>query len=193
MACLITVGSLLDCAAPPVGGAQNFVLLYNYTEWRAMVDAAKVTRGVDGTISDIDNNVGIKAYRFDVPDETALILGSPNRLVAGGIDGFDHTVNFSIIDTKQAQKNTLRAILFERCVAIVYKKNGTGEVYGDEQGLSIVTNTYAPNNPATGSVIPVQLITSPDSPAENKMPADIFITSAAVTKALILGLTVAGV
>jgi len=192
MPCLISVGSLLNCDALPVGGVSNFVLLYNYSEWRTMVDTGKVTV-VAEIVTDIDNSVGVKAYRFDVPDETALVLGSPNRIVAGGIDGFDHTVNFSILGTKHAQKSILRAINFEKCVAVVYKKNGTGEIYGSEQGLKLTTNTYAPNSPVTGSVIPVQLITSPDTAPENNMPPDIFITDVATTKALILGLTVVGV
>jgi hypothetical protein len=192
MACLITAGSLLDCAAPPIAGVSNYVLLYNYTQWRAMVEAGDVVRGVDGTITDIDNAVGVKAWRFDVPDETALILGSPDRLVDGGIDGYDHTVNFSVINTKQAQKNAIKAMAVEKVVAIVYRKNGTGEVYGDEQGLKPNTNTYNPNDPSVGSVIPIQLATSPRTAPENKMPVDIYITDIPTTKALILSLETVG-
>jgi hypothetical protein len=193
MSCLIDTGSLLTCGDPPIGGVQNFVMLYNYTEWRAMVDAGLVIRDNDGTVSDIVNATGIQAFRFDVPDETALVLGSPDRLVDGGMDGYDHQLNMSIINTKQAQKNVLKAMAFEKCVAVVYKKNGTGEVYGDEQGLKSTTNTYNPNSPTTGSVIPVQLATSTRTACENRMPVDVFKTDAATTKALILGLEIPGV
>lgn len=193
MGCLINQGSLLTCDDPPIGGVQNFVMLYNYTEWRAMVDGGLVIRDNDGTISNITNAAGIQAYRFDVPDETALVLGSPDRLVDGGMDGYDHQLNMSIINTKQAQKNILKAMSFEKVVAVVYKKNGTGEVYGDEQGLKSTTNTYNPNSPTTGSVIPVQLATSTRTAPENKLPCDIFKTDIATTKALILGLEIPGV
>lgn len=194
MACLITEESLLDCLNPPVGGVSNFVMLYNYTEWRAMVDTGvNVTRDADGTISDIINDTGIQAFRFDIPDETALVLGSPDRLVDGGLDGYDHTLNMSILKTKQAQKNTVKAMSFEKVVAVVYRKNGTGEVYGDEQGLKSTTNTYNPNDPSLGSVIPVQLATSTRTAAENKMPADVFKTDIPITKALVEGLNVVGV
>ncbi len=193
MACLLNAESLLTCDNPPIAGVQNFVMLYNYTEWRQMVDTGvNVTRDADGTINDIVNLAGIQAFRFDVPDETALVLGSPDRLVDGGIDGYDHTLNMSIINTKQTQKNLVKAMSFEKVVAVVYKKNGTGEVYGDEQGLKSTTNTYNPNDPSVGGVIPVQLATSTRTPAENKMPCDVFKTDIPTTKALIEDLNIVG-
>ncbi len=194
MGCLIEQESLLDCLNPPIGGVQNFVMMYNYTEWRAMVDTGtNVTRDADGTISDIINTVGVKAFRFDIPDETALVLGSPDRLVDGGLDGYDHIMNMSVMNTKQAQKNIVKAMAFEKVVAVVYRKNGTGEVYGDEQGLKPTTNTYNPNDPSVGAVIPVQLATSPRTAPENKFPADVFKTDIPTTKALVEGLNVVGV
>lgn len=191
--CLINTESLLTCTDPPIGGVENFVMLYNYTTWREMVnDGVSVTRDSDGTISDIVNPAGVQAYRFDVPDETALVLGSPDRLVDGGIDGYDHTVNMSIIKTKQAQKAVVKAMSFEKVVAVVYRKNGTGEVYGDEQGLKSTTNTYNPNDPNVGAVIPVQLATSPRTAPENNMPVDVFKIDIPTTKALIQDLNIVG-
>lgn len=191
--CVLDAESLILCTDIPVGGALNFVMMYNYSEWRTMVDAGNVTRGADGTISAITNSVGVQAFRFDVPDETALVLASPDRLVDGGVDGFDHGVNMSILRTKQAQKNLVRAMSWEKVTAVIYRKNGTGEVYGDEQGLKPTSNTYNPNDPTLGAVIPVQLATSPRTAPETSMPADIFITDAATTKALVEGLNVVGV
>jgi hypothetical protein len=193
MACVLESQSLLDCDIPPIGGVQNFVMLYNYTEWREMVDGGNVTFDAAGMITGITNASGVQAWRFDVPDETALVLGSVDRLVDGGIDGYDHSLNMSIIDTKQAQKNVLKAMSFEKVVAVVYRKNGTGEVYGGEQGLKSTTNTYNPNDPSFGGVIPVQLATSSRTSPENLMPADVFDTDIATTKALIESLNVPGV
>lgn len=193
MGCIINSGSVFDCENKPIGGVQNFAMLYNYTQWRDMVDSGLVTFDAEGRVVDIVNSVGVQAFRFDMPDETAMALGSPDRLVDGGIDGYDHSFNMSILNTKQAQKNILPALSFEKAVAVVYKKNGTGEVYGGEQGLKPTANTYNPNDPSLGSVIPVQLTTSPRTPAENLPPADVFKTDAATTKALILGLNIAGV
>jgi hypothetical protein len=193
MGCVITEGSLLDCNTPIIGGVSNFIMRYNYPDWRFMVDGGYVTRDADGTITDIVNAPGIQAYRFDVPDETSLILGSVDRLVDGGLDGYDHSNSSSILNTKQAQKNTVKAMSFTKHVDIVYRKNGTGEVYGDEQGMKPTTNTYNPNDPALGGVIPIQSATSPRTSPENFMPADIFKTDIATTKALIEGLNIVGV
>ncbi len=194
MTCVIDVQSLDSCPDKKIGGASNFVMFYNYPEWRAMVDGGvAVTRDADGTISGISNAVGVQAWRFDVPDETALILGYPDRKVDGGIDGYDHTVNMSILGTKQAQKNVLLAMAGDGVVAVIYKKNGTGEIYGDEQGLKSTTNTANVNDPSVGSVIPVQLATSTRTGAETRPPADIFDTDIPTTKALVEGLNVVGV
>ena len=192
MACLIDAGSLLDCDNLPVGGVNDYVLLYNYSEWRAMEEAGNITRDVDGVITGITNSSGVQAFQFDVPDSTALVLGYPVRLVDGGVDGFDHTVNFSILDTKQPQKEQMENMRFENVVAIVLKKNGYGEVYGDSQGLELQNNTANPNDAALGAVIPIELLTSPRTAPEPKAPVDIFITDAATTRALIEGLTTPG-
>lgn len=194
MACTISVESLNTCPEKPKGGASNFVMFYNYLEWRAMVDSGtNVTRIANGTIDEITNSTGVQAWRFDVPDETALILGYPNRLVDGGIDGYDHQCNMSILGTKQDQKNVLLAMAGDGVVAVIYKKNGTGEVYGDEQGLKLQTNTANVNDPSIGAVLPVQLATSPRVAPETRPPVDVFKTDIATTKALIETLNVVGV
>lgn len=194
MACVISIESLSTCPDKPKGGANNFVMFYNYLEWRAMVDSGvNVTRIANGTIDDIVNASGVQAWRFDIPNEAALILGYPNRLVDGGIDGYDHQVNMSILGTTQDQKNVLLAMAGDGVVAVIYKKNGTGEVYGDEQGLQLQTNTANINDPSIGAVIPVQLATSPRVAPETRPPVDVFKTDIPTTKALIETLNVPGV
>ena len=194
MTCIINTQSLDSCPDKKIGGASNFVMFYNYLDWRAMVDSGvDVTRIANGTIDTITNALDVQAWRFDVPDETALILGYPNRKVDGGIDGYDHTVNMSILGTKQDQKNVLLAMDSGGVVAVIYKKNGTGEVYGDEQGLKSQTNTANVNDPSVGAVIPVQLATSPRVAPETRPPVDVFDTDIPTTKALIEGLNVVGV
>lgn len=192
MTCVINVESLNTCPEKPKGGASNFVMFYNYPEWRDMVDGGNVTFDSDGTISDIVNDTGVQAWRFDVPDETALTLGYPNRKVDGGVDGYDHQVNMSILGTKQDQKNVLLAMDNDGVVAVIYKKNGTGEVYGNEQGLKSQTNTANVNDPSVGAVIPVQLATSPRVAPETRPPADVFKTDTATTKALVEDLNIVG-
>ncbi|MCP5077105.1 MAG: hypothetical protein GY951_03500, partial [Psychromonas sp.] len=139
--CVIKTESLLNCVSKPIGGVNKFVMLYNYTDWRAMVDAGLVTFITDvndpefGMITEIINPVGVQAFRFDMPNEAALTMGSTDRLNDGGLDTFDHSFNMSILNTTQAQKNILVAIALEKAVAVVLRKNTRGEVYGGEQGL----------------------------------------------------------
>lgn len=193
MACVLNNEFLSTCPEKPKGGVYKYGQFYNYLEWRAMEDAGLITRDADGRITDIVNAVGVQAYRIDFTDETALVLGYPDRKVDGGVDGYDHTVNMSILGTKQEQKNALLAMANEGVVAVFMKKNGTGEVYGDEQGLKSQTNTANPNAADIGAVIPVQLLTSPRVAPETRPPADVFKTDVSTTKALIEGLNVVGV
>jgi len=194
MGCPINTEFLFDCANPPVGGASNFVMLYNYPEWRAMVDAGKVIFGVNGTISDIINAIGIRAYRFDQPDAAALMPSAAKREVAGGITTLDHGVTMAVIGIEQDQKNAVRAMEFTKAVAIIYRKNGTGEVYGGEQGLIPSAFVYGINDPNLGSIISgLVLSTDTETSGENFFPADVFNTDVATTKALIEGLNVVGV
>jgi hypothetical protein len=191
MSCVIKE-SLLDCNNLPTGGQEKFVELYPFLDWVAIKNAGNVTREPDGSVSNIINNTGLKAFRFDVPDSTALVLTYPDRKVDGGIDGYDHMVNFSIINMEQEQKNTISAMRFENVVAIVFGKNGRGQIFGEEQGLQILTNNGSPNNPSLGAVIPIELKTSDREAAESQPPLDIFDTDAATTKSLIDGLLIAG-
>ena len=75
--CVLDAESLIVCGSPPVGGVSNFVMLYNYTDWRAMDNGVNIVYDADGTISTLTNAATVQAFRFDQPDETALILGSP--------------------------------------------------------------------------------------------------------------------
>ena len=192
MSCAIDQNFLFVCATPPVAGVYDYILLYNYDEFRTMIDNGLVTYAVDGSIDSIANSVGVQAFRYDVPDATALIPTYPNRKVAGGINGFDHLLNFSIIGNEQAQKNAVNAMNLSRVVALYMCKNGNGEILGIDQGLDMVGNTANINDKDLGSVIPVQLATGETS-AERKPPLSIFDTDAATTKALIDGLTTVGV
>ena len=190
MACVLNDTTFDPCNVKP-GGVQALVQWYKYNEWLDMKAAGNVVY-VDGVITSITNPVGIKAYRIDTPDESVLSPTSPPRKVTGGINGFDHGLNFAAVGTEKEQKDLLNYTNNKRIVAIILKKNGKGEIYGDEQGIEQQANTFAPGDPNLGGTTPGQLNTSPDSPAESSMPADIYDTDDATTKALIEGLNIIG-
>ena len=190
--CLIDSGAVIDCQNIPRGGVKKYVLLYNYTEWATMVAAGNVTVETDGTISGITNSVGVQAFKFEVPDETGLVLGSPLVPIEGGFNSYDHSLNFSVVSTTQAAKNNISKLRFQNIVAIVDKNNGKGEIYGQEQGLTLTTVDYAPTDPLVGAIIKIELKTSDTGVKETQMPADVYDTDDATTAALITSLTIVG-
>jgi hypothetical protein len=82
---------------------------------------------------------------------------------------------------------------FENRVCIVIKNSGEAELYGHDQGLTLINDTYNPVDPDMGGMIPIELSTDPDGAKETKKPLSIFDTDFETTIALIEGLTTPGV
>lgn len=194
MACLIDAGVLIDCQDLPKGGAKNYALVYNYTEWADMVaDGVSITYDADGAITAIANPSGVAAFRFDVPDNSSLQVGNPIRAIEGGFDSYDHTVNFTVSASTQIAKNTVSKMRLNKVVAILYKNDGLGEVYGSDQGLKLITDNTSTTNADTGGIQPIELATDPSGPAESNKPANIDAGTLPATKILMDALVVAGV
>lgn len=191
-ACVIDSGKLYDCANPELAGLWNYIIAYNLTDWRTIVESGGVTK-TGNVITNIVNPLGVQAYRFDVADSTGLVATYPVRKVGGGINGYDHMINVNLLGNDQAIKDTLHAMLITGVVVIVMGRNGKAELYGERYGLFAQNNTASRNDSALGGVLPVELASDPDTAAEPRAPIDIFDTDAATTRALIDGLLVAGV
>jgi hypothetical protein len=194
MTCLLDKDITISCEDTEIGGVKKFIMLYNFDDWQAMKLAGNVVdvENVKLAISDIINNTGIRAFRFDVYDTTALNPTSAVRSVDGGPDGFDHGLGFSIASTKQDAKNLMSVMRFQNVVAVLMKNNGEGEVYGSDQGMGLSANNYDPSSPDTGSVIPIEVLTRESEPAETQPPRSVFKVDAATTLALIESLDVVG-
>ena len=194
MACLINTDVLIDCQALPVGGAKNYLLVYNYTDWADMVaTGTAVTYDADGAITAITNATGVKAWRFDVPDNSALQVGNPVRAIEGGFDVFDHTVNVTVSASTQIAKNEVSKMRFNKVVAILYKNDGLGEIYGSEQGLKLITDNTSTTNSDTGGIQPIELSTDASGAGESNKPANIDGGTLPLTKVIMDSLVVAGV
>lgn len=192
MGCVIDQGTLFNCDSVQIGGIRQFLIMYNWDAWKVN-DPAGLTTNVDKTIEAIVNQSGIQGYRYEVADNTGIILGSPAVIQPGGTSGFDHSVNLTIMDSDQATKNNVEAMMRGLVVCIVMKKDGTGEIYGREQGLKLVATTYNPQSPEMGATIPIELLTPADSAKETKMPVTIDAGDEATTLAMIDALTIPGV
>lgn len=189
MSCIINSGQILDCTSLPVGGVSDKLFIYNREDFLS-VKGNLVFDAITGVITSITNPTGIQAYSFDVPPNSAKF---PSEIVAvdGGFKTYNHSVNFPIIKTDQLAKNQAMAMAFSKVVAIIWKNSGEAEIYGIEQGLSVVTNGYDPSNVDTGGTIPLELKT--EGARESKMPTSIYDgVSASSTLAMIEALTTPG-
>jgi hypothetical protein len=192
MSCIFNQDQTKACGTSPIGGLyEQAIYEYNYSQWREMVDAGLVTFAVNGSITAIVNEVGIKAYKKDVPNMSITLGSTPNK-VAGAYTTFTHLVNYPLINNKQLEKNVVESMTDEKRVIIVIKNSGEAEIYGNDQGLILINTPYNPNDPVLGGMIPVELSTDPDGAKETRMPRSIFITDTETTIALIKGLTEIG-
>ncbi len=191
--CIFNQAEIKTCGTSPIGGlSESAVYEYNYSEWRGMVDAGLVTFALDGSITNIINEIGVKAYKKDTPP-MSIVLGSTPNKVAGAYTTFTHLVNYPLINNKQLQKNVVESMTEEKRVIIVLKNSGEAEVYGSEQGLILINTPYNPNDAVLGGMIPLELSTDPDGAKETRMPLSIFDTDTETTIALVKGLTTPGV
>ena len=193
MGCIFNQDQTKACGVSPIGGLfVQAIYEYNYTEYRAMVDAGLVTFEADGSISAITNAVGVRAYKKDVPPGS-IVLGSTVNRNTGAYPSFTHMTSYPLINNKQLEKNVAESMTDEKRVCIVIKNSGESELYGNDQGMVLINTPYNPNDAVLGGMIPVELSTDPDGAKETRMPRSIFDTDTATTIALIDSLTVAGV
>lgn len=188
MACVIDQGGTFDCSDLKPGGIAPFAMTYNLDDWKS----ATKTLGAAGEITAITNAVAKQAYEFQAADETNIVPTTAIRKIEGGADKYDHQVIMTVFEKDQASRNNVSKTRFAPVVVIIYRNDGTGLVYGSENGMrmeEIVDNPQDPNN----SDIILTLKTQATSPAESNLPIVIDAGDAASTKALIEGLTTPGV
>ena len=186
MACLVDSGTTFDCDNIPVGGLETELYIYNLTDWQG----ASVTRDADGNVTAITNGTGLQAYKFEMPNSQSILPQTALR--AGLVDQFDHQLQFIGVDNTQAGRNQFSKMRFAGCVGIVLRKDGTGIIYGETQGLFLTDLQDNPADPDLGGIIQPTIATDPDSSPEPALPRTIWITDAETTRALVRSLTTVG-
>lgn len=190
MGCPITVGSAFNCADLKVGGIKPFMMVYNFEDW---VNATKTLDVTDGFVTAITNASGKQAYEFSFADESNVLPNAALRTVDGGQDGYDHQIDAKLYDLSQASRNSISKVRFQKAVAIVYKNEGVGEIYGANVGMRFSDFQYNPNDPAGGNNAQFVLKTPDNDSPESELPLIIDAGDAASTLTLIQGLTTPGV
>jgi len=189
MGCPLTTGNAFDCANLTQGGITARLLLYNFEDWKANT----LTEDVDGTITSIVNASGVAAFDFSVADSGNVIPNVALKVISGGADGFDHTIDSRGFDVSEAGAAEISKMRFQKIVAIIERVDGTAKVYGRGVGMRLSDLQFSEGSSDLGGIIQFILKTPDNDAPENSMPTVINASTPALTTALLDGLTTPGV
>jgi hypothetical protein len=165
------------CDQDIAGGVNDRLVLINKSDW----DAAAKTYDSDGRITNIVFAVGATAFVFEgknnsVAPEQSLVKQKYSEQYA-------HKIAFIVFNTGQLTKNNLQNMARNKQVAIVQNNNNTFEVYGQTQGLQVLTNARVLQDLETGGAFKLELGLPGDVNQEPKLPADLLVTDFLTTLA----------
>jgi len=184
----LTADILEDCTVPLVAGTRDMAYVINFADWE---NATKTKVSGSNTYSGIVLPTGALAYKISGlknsidPDCTQVQVGSYQR--------FDHMVNMIGYDIDPTIKDQLNAAKDGVYVVIVENffqgtaGNGAFEVYGADAGLVLRNINKKPTDADTQGGFKFTFM-SDELRKEPMLPATVFITSYAATKALVEGL-----
>ncbi len=135
----ITAGIAYDCANPPAGGANDRLILLNFSD----VEAATIT--YDGTNPIIVENIVLAGAAVGYVFEGLNNSNEPRSAMVKGryVNGYDHEVRFKCFDNSPTAKLQLGKLDGAQLVAIVQnnRKGASGnsafEIYGLQTGLRL--------------------------------------------------------
>lgn len=173
---------LINCDTPLQGGVNDRLILINWD------DLASVTKNAAGIVTAITLNSGAQAYLVEGKNNSVAPTQALLKLRFSEV--FDHIVNFKTFDLDNALKVQLQNAVKGRFIAIVENNfKGTDgdaafEIYGLDAGLVVTALTRDPNSSETQGAYDITMGSS-EFAKEPKLPTTVFLTSYAVTKALV--------
>jgi len=177
---------LKSCAKPLQGGTKDRAIIINFDDISSIVYNSTNT----ATIEDIVLATGKVAYQIDGKNNS---IAPKSMLVKQGYENmFDHVVQMKGFDISPDVKEQLNSAKDGRFVVIVenYFKGTAGnsafEVYGLTTGLEITALERDANNADTQGAFDFTFSTALNK--EPKLPNNLFITSYALSKAVVDGL-----
>jgi hypothetical protein len=186
--CPISANNAFDCTSMTQPGITSRVLIYNFEDWKE----GTITRAVDGTITAITNGSGLRAWDYSVADSGNVIPNIALRVVEGGADGYDHTVESKGFDVSQAGSAQISKMRFQKVVIIIERVDGTAKVYGEGIGMRLSDLQWNEGSSDLGGVIQFIAKTSSNDPPENELPVLIDAGSPAANKVILDSLTTPG-
>lgn len=176
-----------NCDFPMQAGTRERAIIINFKDWQEAV----ITTAIDNyTIESITLDIAATAFFIDgksnsIKPKYTMLKQGPNKM-------FDHMIDMLGFTIDPDTKNELNAGIDGRYVIITENffkgpaGNSAFEVYGSSTGLEMTALERDPLNQDTQGAFAFTFGT--DLNKEPKMPAPLFITSYAATKAVFDGL-----
>ncbi len=180
----ITQAISTDCANPPTVGVKALIYLANKD------DILTVTLDSNpNIINDITMKAGGKAF-FEYEGKNDSVDPLTQLARSTYDDRWSHQVRFKVFTKSQNARDELQLMAKVKTVALVFKEDGTYEVFGIGAGLQMTECVEDPKNVDTGGAFDVLLQTDPDKVQEAKLPNSFFDTDVATTDANVAALIV---
>jgi hypothetical protein len=182
----IASGVLRNCDTPLVGGTSDELILINYDDIVSYTENGSNSQVIEGI--NLVSSPAAQAYLFQgfKNSTEAQIDLAPSAF----LNGWKHQVLFRIFDNNPNIKQIIDGLANGTYVAIVKNNNqgvngnGVYELYGRFVGLELTVASSVKNDVDTQGAYVLTLATS-DNEKEPKLPASVFLTDLATTKALV--------
>lgn len=185
----ISANVLIDCDHPMVAGTGDVLTLINKDDW----DDSVITRDPSNNqlITGITLPTGVVGYKFEGKNSS---IEPMQKLVKQKYsEVYDHEVTFKVFKADAATKEQIEKLAGGKVVAIVENLhkgpsgNSAFEVYGESIGLELMDLDRSLANAETQGAFNL-ILRTPDIAKEAHLPATLFTTDYATTKAIVDGL-----
>lgn len=183
---LISASILLDCDYPPVGGADDRLIVINHDDW----DNATITLDVGNPqlITNIVLPTGKDAYQFAGKNHS--VEPTQTLVKQRYAEVYDHEVMFKVFKGDATTKQQLDKLAKGNFVCIIQNNlkgaagNSSFEVYGIDVGLETQELERVIGDTETQGAYNV-ILRTPEEVKEGHLPATLYDTSFAATKAIV--------
>lgn len=182
----IASGISRKCSTPLIGGVSDELILLNFSDvinYDENASNPQIIEGINMITSPAAKGYLFEGYKSSVGPKVSLV---PNPYLSS----WKHEVLFRIFDNTPETKAIIEGLKDGTFVAIVKNNNqGTNgnavyELFGKGVGLELTTGDSDKNDQESQGAW-VLTLSTPDNNQEPKLPASIYLTSLAITKAMV--------
>ena len=186
----ITVGADYDCIDPLVPFVRQRLLVGNLED----IDTITRNSGFDNIIEDIKMKTGKAMFAFEGVKQASS--AQAELVVQTLSNAYNHQCNLSVFEVDSAQKRNRQgmAALPQFCLVENSKDTSLGdsvfEIFVINRGLEASELIRINGDTDTGGAYVITLITPDEGGKESNLPESFFLTSLAVTEALVEALLI---